>query len=139
MITGAQIAAEARAWIGVPFVHQGRTRSGVDCVGLVLCVREAIEPWPLARSFARNYARCPKDALLHSIVAEHTQQIDAPEEGCMILVKWPSAVAPTHAVIYSNGNIIHAYQRVKRVVETGFRAHWAREAHSFWRLPGVQP
>jgi cell wall-associated NlpC family hydrolase len=30
-------AEAARAYVGVPFVHQGRTRRGLDCIGL-LCL-----------------------------------------------------------------------------------------------------
>lgn len=30
------LADSARRWIGVPFRHRGRTRRGVDCVGLVV-------------------------------------------------------------------------------------------------------
>lgn len=138
MIARADIVAEARRWIGVPYVHQGRSRFGVDCIGLVLCVRNAVEEWTPGRTLIRNYARCPKDALLVSIVEKYATRLEEPEDGCMILIKWPRAITPAHAGIYAEGNIIHAYQRVNRVVETGFRAHWARYAHSFWRLPGVE-
>ena len=32
------IVAAARVWLGVPWRHQGRTRQGVDCAGLVVLV-----------------------------------------------------------------------------------------------------
>lgn len=137
MITAAQVVAEARVWLGVPYVHQGRSKYGVDCIGLVLCVRDAVESWPLGRTFVRTYARRPQDSLLLSIVEQHGQRIEQPEDGCMILIRWPRTPCPTHAGIYAGGNIIHAYQRAKCVVETGFRSHWLRDAHSYWRLPGV--
>jgi hypothetical protein len=39
MTTRAQVATQARAWIGTPFAHQHRARGvGVDCVGLVIGV-----------------------------------------------------------------------------------------------------
>lgn len=34
----SRIVEVARTWIGAPFVHQGRNRNGVDCVGLPWCV-----------------------------------------------------------------------------------------------------
>lgn len=36
VVTRQQFIAAARRWIGVPWVHQGRNRHGVDCVGLIL-------------------------------------------------------------------------------------------------------
>lgn len=137
MISAAQITSEARRWVGVPYVHQGRTRFGVDCIGLVLCVRDGVEAWPICRTLTRTYARRPENALMLSVVEQHCVRVEAPENGCMILIRWPNTPAPTHAGIYAGGNIIHAYQRVRRVVETGFRSHWLRDAHSYWRLPGV--
>lgn len=137
MIERAQLVSEARGWVGVPYVHQGRTRYGVDCIGLVLCVRAALAPWAALALEVRNYERHPKDGLLLARVQANCVQLDAPEDGAMILVRWPKTLHPSHAAIYAGGNLIHAYQRARRVVETGFRAHWARNAHSFWRLPGV--
>jgi hypothetical protein len=106
-------------------------------VGLVLCVRDALEPWDAMRAEARNYARHPKDGMLLERVRASCTQLKAPEEGAMILIQWPKSPHPSHTAIYAGGNLIHAYQRARRVVETGFRAHWARWAHSYWRLPGV--
>jgi cell wall-associated NlpC family hydrolase len=42
-ILGADIAAEAREWIGTPFVWQGRVKGfGVDCKGLIAGVAKAV-------------------------------------------------------------------------------------------------
>jgi cell wall-associated NlpC family hydrolase len=38
-VTGADVVAEARQWIGVRYRHQGRSRDGVDCIGLPAVVR----------------------------------------------------------------------------------------------------
>jgi len=42
-VTPEAIVAEARGWLGVPWRHQGRSRSGIDCVGLVVCVAHALD------------------------------------------------------------------------------------------------
>lgn len=42
MITPAQVAAEARRWIGAPFAWQGRSRVGLDCGGLPAVVGRAL-------------------------------------------------------------------------------------------------
>lgn len=139
MIDAQQIQAEARRWVGVPYVHQGRTRFGVDCIGLIICVRCAIEEWASGKAETRNYARVPKDALLLQRFEQHCTRIERPEAGCVILIKWPAAKTPAHAGFWCDGNIVHAYQRADRVIETGYRAHWLRDTHSLWRLPGVRP
>lgn len=42
MATRAQIVEEARSYLGTKWLHQGRTRDGVDCAGLVACVGNAL-------------------------------------------------------------------------------------------------
>ena len=39
-MTRQQFILEARTWIGVPWRHQGRTRQGIDCVGLLVRVAQ---------------------------------------------------------------------------------------------------
>src|SRR5574340_453141 len=37
----ADLVAEARTWLGVRWLHQGRSREGLDCVGLpIVCVQK---------------------------------------------------------------------------------------------------
>lgn len=139
MIAGADIASEARRWLGVPYVHQGRTRFGVDCVGFIICVRDAVEAWPQGMAVIRNYARAPTDGLLVDVLAQHCTRIEAVEEGCLLTIRWPLTKHTSHLALYAGGSIIHAYQRAGKVVETGYRAHWLRDTASMWRLPGVAP
>lgn len=39
-VPAAVVVAHARAWVGTPFRHLGRTRGGIDCLGLLLRVIE---------------------------------------------------------------------------------------------------
>jgi len=137
VITGADIAAEARRWLAIPYVHQGRSFHGVDCVGLIICVRDAVEAWPAGMLAIRNYARAPTDGLLLELLAQHCTRISVLEEGCLLAIRWPLAKHSSHLALYAGGSIIHAYQRAGKVVETGYRAHWLRYTSSMWRLPGV--
>jgi cell wall-associated NlpC family hydrolase len=36
-VSSDEVVAAARAYLGVPFRHQGRTRTGLDCLGLTGC------------------------------------------------------------------------------------------------------
>lgn len=134
---GAEIAQEARSWAGVPYLHQGRSRLGVDCIGFVICVRSALAPWPESQVEVRNYGRRPKGDLLLERITAHCTELDGLEEGCVLLMRWPSDKHASHCAIHAGGNILHSYQRVNRVVETGYRAYWPRLTTSVWRLPGV--
>lgn len=139
MINAQSIVDEARRWIGTPYVHQGRTRFGVDCIGFAICVRNAVEAWPEGMQEIKNYSRRPKDGLLLSRVTTYLTSIRDVEQGSVILIRWPQHDEPSHVGIYADGNIIHAYAKSKQVIETGYRAHWLRDTHSIWRLPGVMP
>lgn len=40
-MTRAEVVAEARSWLGVSFRPKGRSRRGVDCIGLLVVVGQA--------------------------------------------------------------------------------------------------
>lgn len=138
MISGDRIAEEARRWVGTPYVHQGRTRFGVDCVGLIVCVRHAVEPIPAWLEEQTNYRPVPSDDRLLQRVATHCDRIETAEQGCLIVIKWPYSQHPAHVALFADGNMIHAYGKVREVVEHGYRGPWLRQTHSLWRLPGVR-
>jgi cell wall-associated NlpC family hydrolase len=64
--TRADVIAEARSWLDVPYVHQGRSRAGVDCAGLVIVVARSLGL--VAPDFDVNgYARTPDGSSLLEI------------------------------------------------------------------------
>lgn len=139
MIPAQRIVDEARQWLGTPYLHQGRSRFGVDCIGFAICVRNSVEPVPMLMNETRNYDRRAAHQILLGKVTQYCTPLDEPEQGCLILIKWPLNAEPSHVALHADGNILHAYAQVAKVVETGYRAQWSRDTHSLWRLPGVGP
>ncbi len=43
MITGEQIVAAARGYVGTPFKLYGRDKNGIDCLGLIVCVAREVD------------------------------------------------------------------------------------------------
>lgn len=117
------------------YLHQGRTVNGLDCVGLIICIlnKHGVLPADFER---RNYGRLPTGELL-SKAKSYCQQIPSPVTGCMVLVRWPGELLPAHTALYVDGNLIHCYARVKKIVEHGFRKPWTQWADSYYKLPGV--
>lgn len=131
-MTGADVITAARGWLNVRYRHQGRTRHGVDCIGLVLVVCRELG---LTDVEFRQYPRVARDDTLQQQIARHCTRIEAPEPGCVVLFRWGQHVQ--HCGIYTGDTLIHAMVRLKRVREHGYRGLWTRLAHSYWRLPGV--
>lgn len=134
-IAAQQIVEDARSWLGVPFQHQGRTRYGVDCVGLPVCIRHARIPWPEALAEV-VYPRNPTGRL-EELIGQLLTRITAPEVGCIAAIAWPKQNQVSHVGILTPDTIIHAYAQAGRVVETGYRGPWVRWTRSLWRLPAV--
>jgi cell wall-associated NlpC family hydrolase len=127
------LVAEARLWIGVPFRHQGRSRVGVDCVGLPIVVGQALGLLPATFEVA-NYGRLPTPELIARL-ARYCTPLAAAVPGCLITIAWTKVAA--HVAVCTGPTLIHAYESVGRVVEHGYRGRWVRMTHSAWALPGV--
>jgi cell wall-associated NlpC family hydrolase len=137
MITKDQVIDEAKSWIGTRYKHQGRSKHGVDCIGLVVVVCRSLRIVTDKLYDPLGYARLPSNGLLEDGVGRACTQLDGPRPGCVVLIRWKPHEAASHCAIFTGENIIHAYQKVGGVVEHGFRAGWPRRAHSFWALPNV--
>jgi len=64
---GAEVVAQARAWIGTPYVHQASCRgAGADCLGLLRGVWRAVagaEPCPVP-AYTPDWAEPGRDEVL---------------------------------------------------------------------------
>lgn len=62
------IVEAARSFIGVPWLHQGRSREGIDCLGLLVLSEAACGREMADRA---NYGRIPVDNELREGLEEH--------------------------------------------------------------------
>ena len=149
MTTRAEVVAEARRWVGTPFVHQGRVRGhGCDCGGLVggIAVALGIVPadwWQIVFDprFG-GYGRQPANGVLEAVCESFMSAIDpdAAEPGDVLLMRF--ADEPQHLGIvadYRNGglSIVHALSRVGSVVEHRLGGLWTWRIVGAYRMPGV--
>lgn len=135
MIPAAALIAQARQWVGVPFIHQGRARHGADCLGFVAAMAAELGSRVLLEHLPGNYARDPQARLLNGMT-DLCRTIDL-EPAALVLFQFPQSKFPSHAAIYTGESIIHAFARVGKVVETTYGQPWLRLAHSVWALPLV--
>ena len=62
----SDIVDQARGYLGTPFLHQGRTRHGLDCVGLVIRVAHDLG---LSDYDIDHYARAPSGRMMARVLA----------------------------------------------------------------------
>ena len=128
------VIAAARSWVGVPYLHQGRSRSGVDCIGLVLeiCAECGRLPPKLGRV---NYGRHTGTDELERRIGRYCELLEEREPGALITFAWGAFAG--HVGIFTGANLIHAFNKrgIERVVETSFAGPWLRVHTRAWRLP----
>ena len=107
--TSEAVVREARTWVGVPFRHQGRDRTGVDCVGLPIVVLQNLGA--VETDFEiRDYPRLPFNGNLEQRIVAHCTPLPAPVPGCLIALKWQRSLA--HVALYTDiDTLIHALER----------------------------
>lgn len=134
-MTGSDFVRAARELVGVPYRHQGRTVRGVDCIGLLLLAASRVGVLPLELG-RRDYGRTPLDELLAGLGA-HCEQLDVPEPGCIVAIRWPGDRRAGHVAICAGETLIHSYSNCGRVVEHGFRGKWTQWVVSLWWPRGL--
>lgn len=145
------VVAEARSWVGTPYVHQHRTKGhAVDCVGLVIGVGLAagvLPTWtPEAWAPHQSYGRAANPAHMSRAIEEfllplYPADAAAAPDGTIAFMAWRRDL-PMHVAILASmpdgrRTMIHAYPQARRVVEHGFAAEWPDRVVSLWTYPGL--
>lgn len=111
-LLGPRLVMAARGWLGVRWRHLGRSRTGIDCIGLVLlalrdCGVEIPDPSP--------YAREPQGHRLLSGIQQHARRVADPEPGDVLLFRM--GLYGGHVgiacddLVYGQPAVIHAFAR----------------------------
>lgn len=129
-MTRAELIALARTWIGVPFLHQGRTRLGVDCGGLLLAVGEEAG---LALAPPEVYSLSPAPSVIEAALAANCQKIPFTQVQPGDVLWLSFAGEPRHVGFATDIGLLHAWAKPGRVVEHRLDAAWRRRIRSAWR------
>jgi len=136
----AAVVTEARSWLGVKWLHQHRSREGVDCAGLVICVARALGLVTPGFDLT-GYGRRPDGSLL-ALCDAHMRRIrrDEMQPGDVLVVAIEHE--PQHMGIvgdYRHGglSLIHAASKAGRVVETRLMFLRNQQFRGAYALPGV--
>lgn len=134
-MTRREIVLEARAWLGVPYLHQGRSRSGVDCLGLLQMVAANLG---IAGYDELDYSRNPSGMRMARLLSEHLQRIEYAEAREGDILHMATAKEPQHLAIISNDDprrIIHSSAMYGRVLEQTIDP--TLKIRGAYRIPGV--
>ena len=122
MITPDDIVEYSRSWIGTRWLHQGRTRTGIDCAGLLV---ETAKHFDLPYEDLQGYGRSPDKAFYRQI-KKYTEPVRprVPIHGAIGIFN--DTIMPCHTGIFavdSDGRVtvIHSESWPKRRVhEQGY-------------------
>lgn len=128
MPTTDEFVSAARAYIGTPFVHQGRSHHGLDCMGLVVC---AARDAGLSLIDRTDYSPDPGNLLIRELALQFVEVPDK-QPGDILLMRFQGE--PQHSAVLAGDTVIHGYATAGRVVEHRLDAKWQRRIVSVYRL-----
>lgn len=133
---GADIVREARTYVGTPWVHQGRSRQGLDCLGLTSVVARTTRGYTFD---VLNYAAQASDETMLQLCRQHMQPVPAVarQPGDVVVIRYGNqrhmAIVGDHPVA-GELSLIHASSILGRVVEHRLDSRWARICIATFRL-----
>lgn len=142
MAVEKQIVDAARSYLGVPFAHQGRSRLGLDCLGLLVCVARDCN---LQRG-GLNLSRFDETAYGHYPDANYLQQqldtallrCDELMVGGVVLMQHDGAARHLGIIgdyrAADGFTLIHAYAPARKVVEHRLDEHWQARIVQHYKL-----
>lgn len=141
---GLRLVAQARGWLGVKWRHQGRSRDGIDCAGLVLKVAHELD---LTAFDTADYARQASDETMLALCREHLTEIEWADAapGDVVVMRFANQRHIGFLGNYPGGglSLIHAFSNApRRVVEHIFNDDWLRTQRATligcFRFPGIE-
>ncbi len=138
------VVAEARAWVGTPYVHQASVRgAGTDCLGLLRGVWRALvgpEPEPVP-PYTPDWGEAARDEVLARAAARLLRAKALADEapGDVLLFRMRDGGIAKHlgiaAEVGPGATFVHAYTG-HGVVESPLSAPWRRRIVGRFALAG---
>jgi len=143
-MSGSAVVAQARLWLGTPYVHQASTLgAGTDCLGLLRGVwRAVMGPEPEAvPPYTMDWSEAEGREDMLAAAGRWLVQKPMPcglAEGDVVVFRMRAGFVAKHLGIISQGapqmRFIHAYSG-HGVVENALSAPWARRVVGCFEFP----
>lgn len=137
MFTRDDIIKSARSYLGTKFRLYGRSRTGVDCVGLLYCVGHDLG---INIADDRDYTTNPEPHKIQKVLEAYTYKapVNVPRSGQVLKLR--QHVFPMHlgflVVEHGRLSVINANMHLKRVVEDPWE-NWERLVMEHREVNGV--
>ncbi|MCV0351593.1 MAG: C40 family peptidase [Nitratireductor sp.] len=129
------IVAEARTWLGVPWRHQGRSRAGVDCAGLVVLVARTLE---LADHDSTAYGRRAQGQGFVEHFRGHMEGIAVTQARPGDVLVFADQAYPCHCGFLTERlgrpHLLHAHATRRQVIEEPYAGEWAAKIKFAFRF-----
>lgn len=138
MVTGEDVVTAARKYLGVRYQHQGRTRHGLDCAGLVVRV---VHDLGVSEFDSRDYGRQPDPARMWATLRLNCAELPRSDwaPGCLAFMHFQGH--PMHLGIITphpqGWGLIHALATSRKVVEHRLDSEWDSRIVAAFTLPGT--
>lgn len=140
-MTRAEVVAEARSWIGTPFVHQARLKGiGVDCIGLI---SQTAKAKGLLQADATDYSRTPDPARMRSALTQHLDPVPFKDIQPADILWFRVISQPQHVGLVTEVTpklrMVHAYSRKKmnQCIEQDVGGFWRSRIVGCFRFRGL--
>ena len=134
-VTPDMIVAEARTWLGVPWRHQGRTRAGIDCVGLLVCVTRALG---LSDYDSTGYGRHAQGQTFVRHFQENMDGIGISEARPGDVLVFADRAYPCHCGVLTERHgvphLLHAHAIRRKVIEEPYAGEWQAKVKFAFRF-----
>jgi cell wall-associated NlpC family hydrolase len=138
--SGEEVLALTRTYVGTPWKHRGRTRSGIDCVGLLISVGKELGLHDYPDDV--GYRRLSTGSDLIKPFVEHCDRIpdlNKLRSGDILIMR--DTLFPQHVVMVADDSgrlsIVHATVHRGAVVEESFTDDWRRKIITGFRFRGL--
>lgn len=132
------IVNTARQWIGVKWQHQGRSKAGIDCIGLIVVVARELG---IADTDEFGYSRDPKG---HALVSRFANEMDSIPLSAILpgdVLLFADSMYPCHCAFVTKRNeslyILHAHATRRKVLEEHYSFEWLKKIRKAYRFKGL--
>jgi NlpC/P60 family putative phage cell wall peptidase len=140
MLEPEAIVAEARSWIGTPYLHQASLKGvGCDCLGLLRGVWRGVlgtEP-ELPPPYTADWAEAGMRDTLVDAARRHLAEVDPAgiRSGDVLLFRWRDHLPAKHcAIATARDRMVHAHDGAA-VCEVAIAPWWRRHLAGVFRFP----